>query len=216
MKPKTYINWLAGAASALSLLASAATSPAVDADNKVVLHYKTVSLGYGYTPDYADGSADVHEAIIRLSYDVSNVLLGVDVANGWFTEGNMNVLTVRPNLGYIFRATDRIHIIPQVGGEYFRYHDWEYYYADGWNFDATLRLNYALSNRIQLGVYGGYVWNLQADLYGNDVSNQTEDTWTVGGDVKFALTDNLGLVPFVLYQPDWENFKVGAAVSFGF
>lgn len=197
-------------------LAAATGVTASDSPNNVVLHYKTVSLGYGYTPDYAGGDVDLHEAILRVSYDVSNILLGVDAANGWFNEGDMCVVSVRPNLGYIVRLNERLHIVPQVGGEYFRFHDWEYYYADGWNLDATARVNYALTDRLQVSVVGGYVWNLESHLWGEDISDEAEDTWTVGGELRVALTRDLGLIPFISYQPDWENLKVGASVSFGF
>lgn len=187
---------------------------AVEPDNKVVLHYKTVTLGYAYSPDYADSNEDMHEPSLSLQYDVGNVLLGVDVSNGFLTADDINVFQVHPTLGYIIRATDRVHIIPQIGAQYMRIHDWDYYYADAWNLDATVRLNVAVTDRIQLGVFGGYIWNVDAELDGWDA--ELDDTWTVGADARFAITDNFGISPFVSYQNEWETFRVGLGLTFGF
>ena len=212
-KPERTIKSVYSLVAGLLLLGSA-NLRAVEPDNKVVLHYKTVTLGYAYSPDYAESNEDLHEANLNVSYDIANFLLGVDVGNGWLTADDLNVFQVHPTLGYIIKPTERIHLIPQVGAQYMRFHDWDYWYADSWNIDATLRLNVAATDRIQVGVFGGYIWNVDAELLGWDA--ELDDTWTVGVDARFAVTDNFGISPFLTYQEEWEVLRFGVGLTFGF
>ncbi len=212
MKTFCGFSWLVSSCTAC-LLASTAITPAAEPNN-VILHYRTVSLGYAYSPNFADADVDMHEANASLSYDISNVLLGVDVGNGWLTESDLNVFQVHPTIGYILKPTEQLHIIPQVGGQYVRLHDWDHYFADGWNLDTTLRLNYAITDRVQVGVVGGYIWNLDAEVLGWDAEG--DDTWTAGADLRLAVTNDVGLVPFISYQHQWDVLRFGVSLTFGF
>lgn len=185
------------------------SSPAINAENSVVLDYDYAAAGYFYRDyDTAIGNADGHGAGVEISKMLAGDFgLSLTTMAGSVSDIDSDIWGISPTLFYVVELSESMNLVPNLA---FNVEHVDY---DSLGIDNTtsevqfgLRLDTALSEKIQVSVGVEY-----RNVVGTDLALDNDDRWDfyLGG--KVALTDQLGLGAQVLTTN--ENVDFGGQIG---
>jgi hypothetical protein len=184
-------------------------------ENNVVLDYNQLTVGYMHNSiDLGEGDVKLDGIGISASSRFGNFVLGVGLGNSWIEDADASVLQVGAGVGYVFELSDSLHLVPSIGLDYEKIHDFTYYYGDSWVFTPSISLNYAVTESLELSVGVGYSEPFNTEVLGDDISAYTDGAFvgTVGGE--YAISNNLGLVGGFGFSDNSTVFTIGLSLHY--